>query len=235
MRQTYSGFCKLEGKTRPLPRRQDTRSTMWVEVRVERDSRADGKSRIASVLPGLIQELVLLGQMALHQGDVVAACSLLEASATLTRQIQQEQNRIEPTSLPAWVLALQGNGLETGVPAEECLLPGRKGDDGEAAVSGLPEVGGVVAQRQALMPESSPRTLKQVPTLRVPVGSSGELSAREVEVLRLVAQGLTDAQVAQQLVISRRTVNWHLTTIYSKLGVSSRSAATRYALEQQVI
>jgi DNA-binding NarL/FixJ family response regulator len=56
-----------------------------------------------------------------------------------------------------------------------------------------------------------------------------------VEVLRLVAQGLTDAQVAEQLVISPRTVNFHLASIYSKLGVSSRSAATRYAIEHQLV
>jgi len=56
-----------------------------------------------------------------------------------------------------------------------------------------------------------------------------------VEVLRLVSQGLTDAQVAEQLVISRRTVNWHVTSIYSKIGVSSRSAATRYAIEHHLV
>ena len=72
----------------------------------------------------------------------------------------------------------------------------------------------------------SASTAKTSPTY--PAG----LTAREVEVLRLVAQGMTDAQVAEHLVISPRTVNWHLTSIYSKLGVSSRSAATRYAIEQ---
>jgi DNA-binding CsgD family transcriptional regulator len=60
----------------------------------------------------------------------------------------------------------------------------------------------------------------------------GGLTAREVEVLRLVARGLTDAQVADELVLSRRTVSTHLTSIYGKLGVGSRSAATRFALEQ---
>jgi DNA-binding NarL/FixJ family response regulator len=54
-----------------------------------------------------------------------------------------------------------------------------------------------------------------------------------VEVLRLLAQGLTDAQIAEQLVISPRTVNAHLTSIYRKIGVTSRTAAARYALEQQ--
>ena len=61
------------------------------------------------------------------------------------------------------------------------------------------------------------------------------LTAREVEVLRWVARGLTDAQVAEQLVISPRTVTSHLSSIYNKLGVSSRSAATRFAVEHQLV
>jgi len=61
------------------------------------------------------------------------------------------------------------------------------------------------------------------------------LTTREAEVLRLVAQGMTDAQIASQLVISKRTVNWHLTSIYSKIQVSSRSAATRYAIEHNLL
>jgi DNA-binding NarL/FixJ family response regulator len=55
-----------------------------------------------------------------------------------------------------------------------------------------------------------------------------------VEVLRLVARGLTDAQVAEKLVISPRTIHTHLNSIYSKLGVTSRSAATRYAIEHHL-
>ncbi|GHO99732.1 hypothetical protein KSF_097800 [Reticulibacter mediterranei] len=61
-----------------------------------------------------------------------------------------------------------------------------------------------------------------------------DLTPRERDVLRLVAQGLTDVQVAEQLVISPRTVNFHLTSIYRKLQISSRSAATRYVLEHQL-
>ncbi len=63
----------------------------------------------------------------------------------------------------------------------------------------------------------------------------GGLTNREVEVLRLVAQGLTNEQVAEQLVISPRTVNSHLASIYGKIGVSSRSAATRYAMEHHLV
>ena len=62
-----------------------------------------------------------------------------------------------------------------------------------------------------------------------------ELTEREVEVLRLVARGLSDAQVAETLVISPRTVNAHLRSIYSKLGINSRHAATLFAIKQQLI
>jgi DNA-binding CsgD family transcriptional regulator len=61
------------------------------------------------------------------------------------------------------------------------------------------------------------------------------LTDREVEVLCLIAQGLTDAQIAGHLVISPRTVNHHTTSLYSKLGVSSRAAATRYAFEHHLL
>lgn len=61
------------------------------------------------------------------------------------------------------------------------------------------------------------------------------LSNREVQVLRFVAQGLTDAQVADQLIISARTVTTHLTSIYNKLGVNSRAAATRFAIEHALL
>jgi predicted ATPase/DNA-binding CsgD family transcriptional regulator len=62
-----------------------------------------------------------------------------------------------------------------------------------------------------------------------------QLSAREVEVLRLVAQGWTDAQIAEELVISTRTVNAHLTSIYRKIRVSSRHAAAHYARTHHLV
>jgi predicted ATPase/DNA-binding CsgD family transcriptional regulator len=65
-----------------------------------------------------------------------------------------------------------------------------------------------------------------------PPGHPGGLTRREVEVLRLVATGLTDAQVAERLVLSVRTIHSHVRSIYRKLGVSSRTAATGYAFRQ---
>src|SRR6266567_7770473 len=97
MRQTYVGSSQREGSARPLPHREITRSQVLVEESVERGSRSGGKSRIASVLPRLIQELVLLGQMALHQDDIVTACSLLEASARLAKLVGEGQDCAEPS------------------------------------------------------------------------------------------------------------------------------------------
>ncbi len=65
--------------------------------------------------------------------------------------------------------------------------------------------------------------------------SADGLTAREVEVLRLVAAGKTNRAVAADLVISEKTVARHLSNIFDKLGVSSRAAATAYAYEHDLI
>jgi DNA-binding NarL/FixJ family response regulator len=61
------------------------------------------------------------------------------------------------------------------------------------------------------------------------------LTARELEVLRLLAQDLNNPQIAERLVVSRRTVEAHLRSIYDKLGVRSRDAAIRFALEHGLV
>ncbi|MFD0145157.1 MULTISPECIES: LuxR C-terminal-related transcriptional regulator [unclassified Streptomyces] len=61
------------------------------------------------------------------------------------------------------------------------------------------------------------------------------LSPREIEVLRLVATGRTNHAIAAELVLSEKTVARHLSNIYGKLGLSSRSAATAYAYEHDLV
>ncbi|MGH3023310.1 MAG: LuxR C-terminal-related transcriptional regulator [Gaiellaceae bacterium] len=63
----------------------------------------------------------------------------------------------------------------------------------------------------------------------------GGLSAREVEVLRLVATGRTNRAIAEELVISEKTVARHVSNIFTKLHVSSRSAATAYAHQHDLV
>jgi DNA-binding NarL/FixJ family response regulator len=68
-------------------------------------------------------------------------------------------------------------------------------------------------------------------TSRRTVPSSG-LTAREIEVLQLLVQGLSNPQIGQRLVISTKTVEHHLAHVYNKLGISTRTAAVAYAVHQ---
>ncbi len=74
------------------------------------------------------------------------------------------------------------------------------------------------------------------PSTKAPTTPYAEkLTPRETEVLRLLAQGLTNPQIANQLVISLPTVNTHVGSVFNKLGVNTRSAATRYAVEHGLV
>jgi predicted ATPase/class 3 adenylate cyclase/DNA-binding CsgD family transcriptional regulator len=84
--------------------------------------------------------------------------------------------------------------------------------------------------------EPAPKVPPPTPQPTIPISAyPAGLTRREVEVLRLIAQGLTDAQVAERLVISAHTVHAHLRAIYGKLDVTSRAAATRFAMEHHLV
>ena len=93
----------------------------------------------------------------------------------------------------------------------------------------------LAAQGRAEILALIPTEALSAPTERMPPTFPPVLTTREMEVLRLLAQGLTSAQIAERLVIGLVTVNSHVRSIYSKLGVTSRAAATRYALEHHLL
>lgn len=72
-------------------------------------------------------------------------------------------------------------------------------------------------------------------TRHVEVSAPADLSMREVEVLRLVAQGWSDHEIAQRLVLSEHTVHRHVANIRTKLGVTSRTAAVAHAARAGLI
>ncbi|RIK41845.1 MAG: hypothetical protein DCC58_11945, partial [Chloroflexi bacterium] len=72
------------------------------------------------------------------------------------------------------------------------------------------------------------------PSTTRPTALPAGLTPREADVLRLLATGLANAEIAERLSLSPRTVNAHLTTIYGKLGVTTRGAAIRFALDHDL-
>jgi ATP/maltotriose-dependent transcriptional regulator MalT len=245
-----------------------------------------------------------LGQVALLQGDVVKARSLLEESLKRFKELGERQDMLVPLSGLATVSFVQGDYTTARALLEECLaFSGPVGGNKFYIANCLVELGAVVAAQgeaawaarllgaaealceaitavlpppvramqefsiaavraqlgedactralmegrtmipaqaltargQIALPILSPRESSSSPTIAPPSVSPGGLTTRETDVLRLLAQGLTSAQIAEQLVIGLVTVNSHVRSIYSKLGVTSRAAATRYALEHHLL
>ncbi len=81
---------------------------------------------------------------------------------------------------------------------------------------------------------ATPSTTSERPLSSTP-DHPARLTPREIEVLRLVATGMTNPQVAQRLFLSPRTVQRHLNSIYRKLGVTSRAAATHFVVEHGLL
>jgi DNA-binding NarL/FixJ family response regulator len=88
----------------------------------------------------------------------------------------------------------------------------------------------VAAGESVLAPTVASRIMSR---MRAPAEEN--LSAREIEVLQLVARGASNKEIGKALSISTATVKTHLIHIYSKLGVDDRTAAVTTALEQKII
>jgi DNA-binding NarL/FixJ family response regulator len=95
------------------------------------------------------------------------------------------------------------------------------------------------SEGQAMSPEVAIDYALQAPeqpeNAKHPTSYPASLSAREVEVLRLVARGLTNAQVAKEAYVSPRTVNAHMGSVYHKIGSNTRAEAARFASEHGLL
>jgi DNA-binding NarL/FixJ family response regulator len=93
----------------------------------------------------------------------------------------------------------------------------------------------VVSTQSAAAPEEDGLVAASAVPSALPTEYPGGLTPREVDVLRLVAEGLSDAEAARRLFVSVRTVHAHLRSIYRKLGLRSRTAAARFAEENHLL
>jgi predicted ATPase/DNA-binding CsgD family transcriptional regulator len=178
---------------------------------------------------GRARALMLMGEVMSKQGKYAEARGLLEEGLALLREVGSRQFIAQALLILARTAALQGDIPGARSYYEECLavISDLKLDTGVAA--SLEELRNLYLSQEHLEARS-PYVVNHAVTA-YPAG----LTVREVEVLRLVANGLTNAQIAQQLVISTRTVNAHMRSIYNKLEISSRTAATRFAIDHHLL
>jgi NarL family two-component system response regulator LiaR len=98
-----------------------------------------------------------------------------------------------------------------------------------AAVDLVRAIRGAQAGQAQLHPEAARRLMQQVRAPRKPDAAT-ELTEREQEVLRLLAQGRSNKEIARELVVSERTIKGHVSNILGKLGLQDRTQAALYAV-----
>ncbi|HEV2108608.1 MAG TPA: LuxR C-terminal-related transcriptional regulator [Thermomicrobiales bacterium] len=168
---------------------------------------------------GLFEELASLAHIAARGGEANAAVRLLSAAEALREAAGvAPQNRLAGRDQ---AMTLVGASLD-----KEAFAAGWAAGRSLSLEEVVAEAG-----RVATALTSSGPGVPAVDANRYP----GGLSEREVEVLHLVAAGLTNAQVAERLFLSTRTVDAHLRRIYAKLEVNTRAAAIRFAVDHGLV
>ena len=105
---------------------------------------------------------------------------------------------------------------------------GGLGDDVSAAIE-------LADARRGFIALGDGAAVAQMDRTSEPTELPGGLTAREAEVLRLVASGRSNASIAAELVLSEKTVARHLSNIFTKLDVGSRTAAAAFAFENRLV
>jgi DNA-binding CsgD family transcriptional regulator len=159
---------------------------------------------------------LLAATVARLEGDIALARDDARGALAALRRADDQWRDLDAPYEAARVRAAIGDALQ------------RLGDEGSAAL----EFDAALRIFRDLGAEPDIRRAERLAGR--PVGRSGGLSDREIEVLRLVADGRTNRAIANDLGISERTIDRHVSNIFTKLGVSSRAAATAYAYEHDL-
>jgi LuxR family maltose regulon positive regulatory protein len=175
-------------------------------------------------------------------GQTEKALSLLKLHQEQAKEHGVRRSVIEGYILQALALDAQGNGQHALEAIKEALLLGKQDgfirlfvDEGQPLAKLLYR-----AAEAGFSPDFAGQLLAAFPAGGHPDPSSSSnliepLSTRETEILTLIAKGLTNQEIANQLVISLRTVKWHTSNIYGKLGVKNRTEAAARGRELGIL
>ena len=186
---------------------------------------------------GAAQDLELVGEAATGQ-EAVRVCAQIRPDVVLmdlklpeldgisaTRAIREANPNVQ-------VIALTSSHEDQLV--SEALRAGAIGYLlKDVGVAGLGDaIRAAVAGRPTLAPEATQALVRQAAT---PAAPEEPLTDREKEVLALLVKGFSNSEIAQQLVLSRSTVNFHVSNVLAKLDVTSRTAAVSVALRRRLL
>jgi DNA-binding CsgD family transcriptional regulator len=175
---------------------------------------ADELSHIAADLDAPLLQAAAAGAtgaVLLAEGDARAACDMLRQAWTVWRELDAPYEAARVRVLVGLACRALGDEDTAGMELDAAR---------------------VVFEQLGAAPD-----LARVDSLvrRATSGEPHGLTPRELQVLRLVAAGRTNKAIAAELVLSERTVDRHVSNIFTKLGVSSRAAATAYAYEHRLV
>jgi predicted ATPase/DNA-binding CsgD family transcriptional regulator len=203
--------------------------------------------------------LELLGNVARAQGNYVEAQAFLKDSLVLRREVGENLGLARLLESCANLAVAQGQAAQAtrlfgaaealretigatvilyrDLVAYERNVATVRTELGEATFAATWAEGRVLTMEQAIATAEQVTTNEQPTQTQTPTQTKfpAGLTEREVEVLRWLARGLTNEAIAEQLVISPRTVNAHLRAIYSKLDVTTRTAAARAAIDMKLV
>ncbi len=223
-------------------------------------SRSLGGFRNAGEQIGLADTLLELGSLAVDQGDPATALPLLRESLAVRTELGDIRGLLaivdvvgglaarrdradragrllaisdahrERLGIPRTVIAARAHAHVTGRIART----GRVAGSDPASAARVASLDDALAEASAELATAGPISTGPL-AARGTASGNRRLSARETEVLGLIARGLTDQAIADELSLSRRTVTTHVANILTKLGQPSRAAAVALAVQDGLV
>ena len=207
-------------------------------------------------------QFTILAKLRLAQARPVDALTLLRPILTDVQRQQRCDLQIENHILTALAYEQTGEKAQADHHLQEAMRLGEPGGFVRLFVESGPGIGDLLKRQKAeikRMKDASGRMAAYLQTLLAACGQLADLSAlfdsstssgqvldlsaslieplsdRELEVLGLIAQGLSNREIAEALVLSLPTIKWHTSNIYGKLGVGNRTTAVVRARELQIL
>jgi DNA-binding CsgD family transcriptional regulator len=186
-------------------------------------------SRLLGDEIGIASILGSMGEVAQNEGDYNTARSLYEETLQIARNLEHKWFIAAALLNLGGVVQHQGDYQQATALFTESLTLFK-----ELGIRwGITEC---LAKLETMSYQSKDHGSKlSIHRLAPPTRHPNDLTRREVEVLHLLAEGLTNDQIAERLFLSRNTVHAHLHSIYGKLDVNTRGAAIRFAIDKDLL